>query len=259
MPLPKRLLVLMLPLMWPGVSAQNRSTQPVAKTAGHSAVAVIHQPRRARVIDSLSGAPIPGVRLRFPDVNAERRTDSTGSFTWPGSGLPAWVYATRIGFRGRLLTPSPTDSTFTIMLVPLPPMLDRVVVEEEALPGWLRREGRNRDLLDARRGGRLLLRADIERRGAVTLAQALERVPGLKVDGDYVFVPRAERSSLLNPCTSVVVYLDGERLAENRDINSIIRPSELEAIEVFVGPASVPRSLAGPRSGCGVIALWSKR
>lgn len=259
MPLSTRLLVLVHPLLWPGVSAQHRSSLPVAKTAEHSAVGVVHQPRRARVIDSLSGAPIPGVRLRFPDEKAERRTDSTGSFTWPGSGLPAWVYATRIGFRGRLLTPSPSDSTVTIMLVPLPPMLNRVVVEEEALPAWLLRQGRNRDLQDARRGGRLLLRADIERRGAATLAQALEGVPGLRVFGDYVYVTRAERSSLLNPCTAVIVYLDGLNLGEVDNVNNVIRPSELEAIEVFVGPSSVPRSMATQQSACGVIALWSKR
>lgn len=121
------------------------------------------------------------------------------------------------------------------MLVPLPPMLDRVVVEEEALPGWLRREGRNRDLMDARRGGRLLLRADIERLGSPFLTNVLERVPGLKVEGDVVYVPRARRSSIERPCAGVVVYLDGSSLGEVDNMNHVIRPSELEAIEVLSG------------------------
>ncbi|MCC6317134.1 MAG: hypothetical protein IT361_05520 [Gemmatimonadaceae bacterium] len=104
-----------------------------------------------------------------------------------------------------------------------------------------------------------MLQNDIESRGDNRLSRVLSTVPGLRADGDYIYVPRAVGSSINRTCDGIVVFLDGVSYGMVSDVDRIARSADLAAIEVFLGASSVPKALAVPMSGCGVVALWSKR
>jgi hypothetical protein len=58
------------------------------------------------------------------------------------------------------------------------------------------------------------------------------------------------------------LYLDGVLWSwggENpTEIDRILPPEEIEAMEVYTSPQEVPARFAGVSSRCGVIAIWSK-
>jgi hypothetical protein len=56
------------------------------------------------------------------------------------------------------------------------------------------------------------------------------------------------------------VYLDGTRVIidAHQDINAIVSPNQVEALEVYIGPAEVPAEYAAGRGACGVVLIWTK-
>jgi hypothetical protein len=53
---------------------------------------------------------------------------------------------------------------------------------------------------------------------------------------------------LLNPAR-------GERAV----IDDYVMPNEVEAIEAYDSPGSLPADFGGSRAGCGVIVIWTRR
>lgn len=56
----------------------------------------------------------------------------------------------------------------------------------------------------------------------------------------------------------VQMYLDGMRLPVPTKTN-IVSVSDLVAVEVYRSSAEVPLEYGGPRAGCGVVLLWTRR
>jgi hypothetical protein len=62
-------------------------------------------------------------------------------------------------------------------------------------------------------------------------------------------------------CRSALVYLDGLLIGGGTtrvNINELATPSQIEAMEVYVGIARVPTRFSGLGSGCGVVVLWTR-
>ncbi len=213
---------------------------------------------RVFVVDSVTGIPLAGVRLRIDRVAAEARTDTIGRAVVRPASESGWLYATKLGYKPQLIVLADPRSEIVIQLMRLPEALEQINVESDALPAWLLRNDRTRNLSDARRSGRLLLEEDIVRRNRFTLSDLLGTVPGLRTDGEFVYVPRAVGSSIQAPCQGVIVYLDGVSLGEVENVNRVAHPRDLAAVEVFLGAATLPRVYARPKAGCGVVALWTK-
>src|ERR1700741_1079074 len=112
---------------------------------------------------------------------------------------------------------------------------------------------RNRELNGFYRGGRLgigqyVRREDIERRANANLAQVLARVPGARIRyqgaHEYIYFPRNGEPSLVqnrrgpprNACLPRL-FVDGTRVTYDamNDINSVVNPNQVEALEVFRG------------------------
>lgn len=56
------------------------------------------------------------------------------------------------------------------------------------------------------------------------------------------------------------VWLDGIKLPNPTNLNTIVGVSQLEAVEVYYGAAGIPAEFSGAGStACGVIVLWSRR
>jgi outer membrane receptor for ferrienterochelin and colicin len=43
------------------------------------------------------------------------------------------------------------------------------------------------------------------------------------------------------------------------DINSVVDPDQVEAIEVFRGPSEIPAQYNDNNSQCGVILIWTRK
>jgi outer membrane receptor for ferrienterochelin and colicin len=119
--------------------------------------------------------------------------------------------------------------------------------------------------------GKYVRREDIELRPSQNLAQVLQRVQGAAIQyqgsKQYIYFPRNGRPSLRqsfrgppnNACLPRL-FVDGSRVtydAQN-DINSVVNPGQVEAIEVFRGPSEIPVQYNDSNSMCGVILIWTR-
>jgi outer membrane receptor for ferrienterochelin and colicin len=43
------------------------------------------------------------------------------------------------------------------------------------------------------------------------------------------------------------------------DINAVVSPDQVEAIEVYRGPSEIPAEYSGNDAMCGVILIWTKQ
>jgi hypothetical protein len=142
-------------------------------------------------------------------------------------------------------------------------------------------------------GGTFISAEDIQRRGAIHTAELLEQyVPGARLilhflgpGGTEIKFPRCSRAS-----GYVAVWLDGRRMnwqsqyqqapqhflalppgfsmdsteqmkkarerdAELADVLDLIKPSEIQFMEVYRGIGSIPGEFSG---GCGAVVIWTK-
>jgi hypothetical protein len=136
--------------------------------------------------------------------------------------------------------------------------------------------------------GRYLRREDFGNRGNQNLAQVLSRVQGTAIyysgPNQYIYFPRSGDpgggqllSSRRPPPTGGQgaapakwgppnnaclprLFLDGVRVAYDAqsDINSVVNPDQVEAIEVFRGPSEIPAQYNDNNSQCGVILIWTR-
>ncbi|MCH7489200.1 MAG: hypothetical protein IID05_00770 [Gemmatimonadetes bacterium] len=62
--------------------------------------------------------------------------------------------------------------------------------------------------------------------------------------------------SILRPCASVQVYIDGVR-ANGVNLDAY-PPSRIQAMEVYTRPSQMPPEFNAIGSVCGVVAIWTK-
>jgi hypothetical protein len=119
--------------------------------------------------------------------------------------------------------------------------------------------------------GKYLRREDFENRANQNLAQVLSRVQGTSIQyqgsKQYVYFPRNGRPNLRqsfrgppqNACLPRL-FVDGSRVTydANNDINSVVSPGQVEAIEVFRSPSEIPVQYNDNNSMCGVILIWTR-
>lgn len=55
------------------------------------------------------------------------------------------------------------------------------------------------------------------------------------------------------------VYLDGVPAPGARQIDQLITPMDIEAVEIYRSPSEVPARFTTAASQCGVILIWSRR
>jgi hypothetical protein len=117
-------------------------------------------------------------------------------------------------------------------------------------------------------------REDIEKRNASRFNFLLDNIPGVRVERsqDISFIMSTRASSGVGgPCV-MAVYLDGQRIVQGGaagarqvrargdvDLNRIIAPSNVEAIEVYNVSDRIPAQFWDSHSGCGVVLIWSRR
>jgi Carboxypeptidase regulatory-like domain/TonB-dependent Receptor Plug Domain len=105
-------------------------------------------------------------------------------------------------------------------------------------------------------GGIFITEEQLERRGRPKVSRALRGLPGVKVrEGPMAAAVFFRRCRSRPP----LLWIDGIRIAEGGwDIN-MVAPNDIETIEIYRSPSSVPAEFAGPGSDCGALVIWTKR
>ena len=98
---------------------------------------------------------------------------------------------------------------------------------------------------------------DLERLQPLRLSEALARMPGVRMVGA---VPQSRRgaASLAVSCGRMVVVLDGVRWPLGPGGVDVIPWTNVAAVEVYRGGATVPAEYNVPDAACGVLLLWTR-
>ncbi len=135
---------------------------------------------------------------------------------------------------------------------PIATALDTVVVSAKALAT------RMKDFEDRRRlgFGTFITAEQIEQRHAVALADILRGIPSLRVvdtgpNGQLAYSTRT------SSCPMRIV-IDDVLIPAPANLRALLSPSDIMAIEVYAGPATIPLQFKSANSGCGVILIWTK-
>ena len=235
---------------------------PTSGAQGTTTVPVVPKPLGTAQLNgtvlSAAGRPLEGAQVYLVGTAIGVRADSRGAFRL--GGLPAGTQTVEV----RLLSYAP--KRFTVDLSParesrLAAVLDtratvlgEVKVEAKAastIPGFDDR---------AKRGlGTFITRDDIEKRQSILLTDLFRTIPGMTVgfDGSN-YVVQSSRSS--GTGCRVQWYLDGSPF-DNSDntIDQMLRPDDIEAIEVYKSASEVPVQYQGRDASCGTIVVWTKR
>jgi len=202
------------------------------------------------------GKPLEGAQVYLVGAAVGARADSRGVFHL--TGLPAGTQTVEV----RQLSYSPKrytvdlsparESRLNAVMDAKAQVLGTVTVEGKAssnIPGFDER---------AKRGlGTFLTRDEIEKRQSVLTTDLFRTIPGLSVgfDGTNYIV----QSSRGQGC-QVQWYLDGAPFDNSQnDLDQMIRPDDIEAVEVYKSPSEVPVQFQGHNGSCGTILVWTKR
>ena len=215
------------------------------------------------VVRDTAGRPLAGVHVSAVGTRYAVYTNGDGRFALPPVPAGAqMVRARRIGYSPEIATMAlaagdTADLEFTLARVQeLAPVItegmsirDRkyAAFEERRLAGF----------------GSFITREQLEKWQAARPSDALRRVAGIRFDYDqygrkHMVMSRA--AALNGPCRPAV-YVDGSMwtMPSDLDVDTAL-PSlmEIEAIEVYKGPASVPVMLNATGSACGVVSIWTR-
>ena len=228
---------------------------------------------RGRITEAETGHSVGNARVVLlgegGDTAAIGVSDDDGAFVVGATEWGTYVVSlTRIGYHPHVdgpvrLTPGDTLEV-SYQLSPLAVRMDPVVVQAATTVLYLQRAGfYQRQRLGF---GHHIEPAAIELRrdAAEDIADLMIGIPGVTI-----VYPRAGTfgksvkltgmPSLVKSCSSPLFFIDGTRVIGDGWLEKIVRPEEVQAIEIFRRPAEIPAQYGGPESGCGVILIWTRR
>jgi hypothetical protein len=239
------------------------------------------------------GEPVLNVKVTIDGRPLPFRADSTGAFVVPN--VPAGVHRVAIGALGyapasvRVQLDAGSRLSLYARLPRASTAIARVTVstaKARASFDWTRG-------FDERRkraaGGSFMARTDIERNGSQSLAELLRGQPGVSVVSEWAgyrfysrlsggrigqtaFTDRAgpvqktddptvdnARPSGQSEECEFTFFIDGQSFSPAQGgMNVEIRSSDIDAIEIYPGGASIPFQFGGSNVRCGVIAIWTR-
>lgn len=234
------------------------------------------------VIDSTS-QPIPAAEVALPDLGRTTKTNENGSFRI--GDIPAGehrVVVRHLGF-------APLETTLTFgsaqrierrVSLARATTLDSVHVVANAIDRSMASFDEHRKVAL----GHFLTRADLAKIEELSMSAALQSLSGLRLargraNQAWVVSSRgaqsiggtslrrgdsADQIAGAGPACYAAVYVDhalvyaGRRTEPLFNVNTL-RPSDLEAIEFYAGPAQTPGEYAALDATCGVVVIWTRR
>jgi CarboxypepD_reg-like domain len=223
----------------------------------------------AQVVDDETGAPLSAVIVRIAGSEFDLVSDSLGRFAITSRhGGDVTLALRRVGYRpvSATTTLSLSDTARVSFFLHRVQILDTVNVTAPPVAHQLGQfadfERRRAHALN----GVFLTRADIDRRHAVRSTSLFIGLAGVRVvDSAGIKLlasarggnPRMLKADLA-PCY-LAVGVNGVVLDWGFSVDDIV-PDDIEAIEVYSGPASMPRELMASRLNgfCGVAMIWTR-
>lgn len=262
-----------------------RLTAPIVNLLGMGIVMITlatpaaGQALAGRLLDASAGEPIALGRVTLVDIEGRPLVvtiaDAEGYFllTAPEAG-EYWVNAQALfywDFFDGPVSLGPADTLLVeFRLTPNPTQLEELVVEGERRP-WRMVVGGYYDRKESGLGW-YLDREKIERHAFRRITDVLFTVPGVRLyetgfgDREPMFARAGGWGSLLDRGYGSTcfprVFLDGMLWSWGEqvptDIDRLLHPDEVEAIEVYSSPMEVPGRFGGLGAQCGVIAVWRR-
>jgi len=218
---------------------------------------------KGSVTDSV-GRSLQAVEVTVVGTGRSIRTDSSGVFELNDIPVGSYrVVARRLGFRPQSRDATVTFAlgrTLSFVLASAPQLLDaqKVVGEMNIMP-----PGTPQRMFDFYRRRRIgtgtyITRDQIDRAGSVRAT--LGGVSGIRVftaSGGQVRGLKFIRCSgtIRGGESPVAYFLDG--LQTNDGVFSFLSDIDIEALEIYKGPASMPAEAAG--NACAAVFIWTKR
>jgi hypothetical protein len=226
-----------------------------------------------RVLEGGSGQPVEGAGVELNgNVVAVRGGDgrfraSRVPITW-GSNQIQVSRLSYLNETSELWIADPNETIdLSVTLHPEPIEVGGVVVEGDRRQRLFERRMRPFYERRERGSGDFFTRSEIEERGPVEFTDLLRRVPGVVLTQNNFSVQirfsRAMRSlGGGTGCSSPLIFLDGALIGGAGDyvnLDNLVRPDEVEGIEVYKGPSQIPPQFNMTGSACGVIVIWTRQ
>jgi hypothetical protein len=235
--------------------AANPGADTGAKTAAPLGTAVL-----TGTVTSTNGQPLEGAQVLLLGTTLGGRTDQGGNFRL--GGLPGGtqsIEVRQIGYAPqRYAVDLAPDKISKVNAV----LEERAVVLKEVevagkkgsgIPGFDRRQKSG--------FGTYITRDDIEKRGAINTSDLFRTIPGVQVlwNGSGYTVQMSRANTGYCP---VQYYIDGTPFLSTGgdDMDQIVQPQDIQAIEVYKGPTETPAEFqGGGGAACGTIVIWTRR
>ena len=225
---------------------------------------------RGMVVEFPSNKPIPDAQVVLwsdsTSAVATTRTDSTGIFTVRAPKLGTYfINVRKFGYMGGqtgvLALVEELEYEIIIKTPKIAPILQSVrITAKGGRPGDEMLQG-----FDERRRagfGYFMTAEEIDKRNSPMIAELLRGITGVDVapgpNGRYLIASARGGRSLQNSACLMDLYLDGWPIDEEA-LQRTVRPMDLEAVEVYSGPATVPSQFKKNLSGsCGAVLFWTR-
>jgi hypothetical protein len=218
-----------------------------------------------RVVDAESGDPIETVEIRLVGRGEDlvRVTDGQGEFLIPR--VPPGIYEVVLSHLA-YGTHSDTIAVGPGELVKYEARLAMQPIELEPLAVTVARRSVPPNLLGfyermSMGRGHFITREDIDNRQPGRASHIIGDIPSVRVRMEGASSRSYVEFARYRGCPPAV-YLDRMLLnparGERAVIDDYVMPSEVEAVEAYDSPASLPAEFGGSRAGCGVIVIWTR-
>lgn len=230
-----------------------------------------------RVLDFVTDSAVVLARVRLVDsagvVLAYTVSDDEGWFLLPAPGPGRYFLHAESGFYreradGPLVLAAGDTAFVEYRLEPDPAGLDPIIVEARSQRIALQRAGfyeRQKTGL-----GRFVTREKIEGRNARYMSDLFEAMPGVTLSRgqfgrrEVLFrggIRMATSGGGISACYPRV-FIDGMLWALGgttpTGLDDLIRPEEVEAVEVYRSPSEIPGQYGGAMAACGVLLIWTR-
>jgi len=212
------------------------------------------------VVRNAAGEPVRGARLVLWGSGLEDTTATNGQFMM--QSLPTGTYtleARALGFlpaRANIDLPEGASAAAELVLEAFVPVMDTMRIRADRIAAL----GQLSDFERRRKAGNgyFIDDAAVARRNPIFMSDLLRMTPGISIYGssDRRDQVRMRGTSGSGSCIPTV-YLNGMRApADDGDLEALVNPQTVRAVEVYSRSGSIPIELQVP-NGCGVIVIWT--
>ena len=225
-----------------------------------------------RILEGGSGQPVEGAGV---ELNGNVVAVSGGDGHFRASRVPiTWgsnqIQVSRLSYldeTSELWIADPNETIdLSVTLHPEPIEVGGVVVEGDRRRRLFERRMRPFYERRERGSGDFFTRSEIEERNPIVITDLSRGVPGVTLtQSDFSVQIRFSRAMRGlgggTGCSSPLIYVDGAFAGGAGDyvnLDNLVIPNQVEAIEVYKGPSQIPPQFNMTGSACGVIVIWTR-